>query len=100
MQVHIEVQICCPQGGSKALPWSLRSMTFALVWNPESHHVIHWLSALVSSASGHSSYLHSLFLGKFHPKREQLYTPAIRTCVPQHLDTPAVRTRFPSNWTL
>ena len=38
MQLHIEVQNCCPQGGSKALPWSLRTLTFALVWNPESHH--------------------------------------------------------------
>ena len=86
--------------GSKALPWSLRTLTFALVWNPESHHLIHWLSALVSSASGHSSYQHSPFLGKFRQKGKQLDTPAIRTFVPQHLDTPAVRTRFLSNWTL
>ncbi len=90
----LKSKTAAPKGGSKALPWSLRTLTFALVWNPESHHLMHWLSALVSSASGYSSYPHSLFLGKFRPKREQLDTPAIRTCILQHLDTPAVRTRF------
>ncbi len=87
MQLHIEVQNCYPQGGSKALPWSLRTMTFALVWNPDSHHVIHWLSALVFSASGHSSYQHSLFLGK-SDRKESNWT--------LQLSAPT----FPSIWTL
>ncbi len=46
MQLHIEVQNCCPRRRSKALPWSVKTLTFALVLNPESHHLIHWLSAM------------------------------------------------------
>ena len=112
MQLHIKVPNCCPQGGGKALPWSLRTLTFALVWNPESHPLIHWLSTLVSSASGHSSYPHSPFLGNPTEKKATGHssyphrrspTYGFSSCphkVPQQLDTLAIRTSSLSNWTL
>ena len=112
MQLHIKVPNCCPQGGSKALPWSMRTLTFALVCHPESHPLIHWLSTLVSSASGHSSYPHSPFLGDSTEKKATGHssyphrrspTYGISSCphkVPQQLDTLAIRTSSLSNWTL